>query len=85
MFDSKRSKLSDNVLSDVRVRDFRGNKQNVFFEFRVFNPFASSYSHLSPDKCYEKFESARSDEYEQRINKIDCGSFTSMVLSSLEG
>ncbi len=50
VIDSKRAKLSDDALSDVRVRGFWGNKQNAFFEFRVFNPFASSYSHLSPDK-----------------------------------
>jgi hypothetical protein len=83
--DSKRAKLMDGALSDVRVRDFWGNKQNAFFEFRVFNPFASSYSHMTPEECYSRFENTRSAEYEQRINKVDCGSFTPMVMSNSGG
>ena len=61
---------------------FYGNKQNAFFEFRVFNSFAMSYSHLTPEECYTLFETTRSAEYEERINKVDCGSFTPMVMSS---
>ena len=83
--DSKRSKLMDGALSDVRVRDFWGNKQNAFFEFRVFNSFAMSYSHMTPEECYERFETTRSAEYEERINKVDCESFTPMVMSSSGG
>ena len=83
--ESKRAKLMDGALSDVRVRGFRGNKRNAFFEFRVFNSFAKSYSLLKPAECYERFESTRSAEYEDRINKVDCGSFTPMVMSSSGG
>ena len=83
--DSKRAKLMDGALSDVRVRGFWGNKQNAFFEFRVFSPFASSYSNMTPAECYSRFESTRSAEYEQRINKVDCGNFTPMVMSSSGG
>ena len=83
--ESKRAKLMDGALSDVRVRGFYGNKQNAFFEFRVFNSFAMSYSHLTPEECYTRFETTRSAEYEERINKVDCGSFTPMVMSSSGG
>jgi hypothetical protein len=83
--ESKQAKLMDGALSDVPVRDIWGNKQNAFFEFRVFTPFASSYSHMTPEECYSRFENTRSAECEQRINKVDCGSFTPMVMSSSGG
>ena len=40
---------------------------------------------MTPEECYERFETTRSDEYEERINKVDCGSFTPMVMSSSGG
>ena len=83
--ESKRAKKMDGALSDVRVRGFWGNQQNAFFEFRVFNSCAKSYSQMKPAECYERFETIRSAEYEERINKVDCGSFTPMVLSSSGG
>ena len=83
--ESKRAKSMDGALSDVRVRGFYGNKQNAFFEFRVFHSFAKSYVPLKPSELYTRFENARSAEYEERINKVDCGSFTPMVMSSSGG
>ena len=64
---------------------FGGYTQIAFFEFRVFNSFAMSYSHLTPKECYERFETTRSAEYEERINKVDRGSLTPMVMSSSGG
>ena len=75
----------DGARSDVRVRGFWGNQQNAFLEFRVYYSCAKSYSSLKPAECYNRFESTRSAEYEERINKVDCGSFTPMVLSSSGG
>ena len=75
----------DGALSDVRVRAFWRNQQSAFFEFRVFNSCAKSYSSMTPAELYERFESTRSAEYEERINKVDCGSFTPMVMSSSGG
>ena len=83
--ESKRAKRMDGARSDVRVRGFWGNQQHAFFEFRVFYSCAKSYSSLKPAECYNRFESTRSAEYEERINKVDCGSFTPMVLSSSGG
>ena len=40
---------------------------------------------MTPAELYERFESTRSAEYEERINKVDCGSFTPMVMSSSGG
>src|SRR5689334_544707 len=34
---------------------------------------------------YTRFESLRAREYEERINQVDCGSFTPMIMSSTGG
>ncbi len=83
--ESKRAKLMDGARSDVRIGGFWGNKQHAFFEFRVFYSQAKSYFPLKPQQCYKRFEDARSAEYAERINKVDCGNFTPMVMSSSGG
>jgi len=38
---------------DIVARDFWGqNRQHVFFDIMVFNPFAHSHSHSSLSRCY---------------------------------
>ncbi len=83
--ESKQAKITEGALSDVRVRGYWGNQQNAFFEFRVFYPLAKSYASLKPAECYTRFEKSRSAQYEEQINKVDCGSFTPMIMSSTGG
>jgi hypothetical protein len=71
--------------SDVRVRGFWGNRKDAFFEFRVFNPFASSFATKSVDAMFSSASQARKREYEERINVVDNGSFTPMILASTGG
>lgn len=79
------AKTEDDCRSDVRVRSFWCKEQNAFFEFRIFYPFASSYLSSPLPALYRRFAKERKREYEERINKVDSGSFTPMVASSTGG
>jgi hypothetical protein len=84
-FDHKTAKVAPDVRSDVRVRGFFTKEQNAFFEFRIVYPFASSYLKMNPADLYEHVAHLRKMEYEQRINQVDNGSFTPMILLSTGG
>ena len=84
-FDHKTAKVAADVRSDVRVRGFFTKEQNAFFEFRIVYPFASSYLKLAPAELYEHVAHLRNMEYEQRINQVDNGSFTPMIMLSTGG
>jgi hypothetical protein len=71
--------------SDVRVGGFFDEKRNAFFEFRVFNPNARNNLSKTPATLHDLFEKARSREYKQRINEVDCGDFVPMIMSSTGG
>jgi hypothetical protein len=79
------ARTEDECRSDVRVRGFWREQQNAFFEFRVFYPFASSYLSTSLPALYKRQAGDRKRQYEERINRVDCGSFTPMVASSTGG
>jgi hypothetical protein len=79
------AKVEEECRSDVRVRGFWRKGQDAFFEFRVFYPFASSYLSSSLPALYRRHSKARKREYEERINRVDCGSFTPMVAASTGG
>jgi len=83
--DYKSANRRPDARSDVRVRGFWGNRQDAFFEFRVFNPFASSYASKSVDAMFSSASQARKREYAQRVIRVNHGSFTPMVLASTGG
>ena len=76
---------SDDARSDVRVRGFYTNMKNAFFEFRIFYPFARSYSDKTPAQLYHQMEQMRKREYEERIRGIEDGDFIPMIMSSSGG
>ena len=76
---------SQDAKLDVRVRGFWGNKKDAFFEFRVFYPFASSLAKKSVEASFGHMSKARKREYQERINQVDNGSFTPMILASTGG
>ena len=82
VLDLKTANRSDEARSDVRVRGFWGNKQNTFFECRVFYPFAKSHLSDSISTNYKTIAKKRRNEYEQRITTIDNASFTPLIMSS---
>lgn len=76
---------ADEARSDVRIRDFWGNKKNAFFDFRVFYPFASSYRRRALSAVYKACGQEKKRAYQERINLTEDGSFTPMVLSTSGG
>ena len=75
----------DEARSDVRVRGFWGNKQDAFFDFRVFYPLAPSYCHKNLKSVYRQHSREKKRAYEERITRVDNGSFTPMVMSTAGG
>ena len=75
----KSSKIGDDARSRWKLL---GNNQSAFFEFRVFYPFARAYSSGSPCDVFDRIEMSRKREYRERINVVDSGCFTPMVISS---
>jgi len=56
---------------DVVARDFWGrNKQRVFFDVRVFNPFARSYFRTPLSKCYHLHEREKRQAYDERVREL---------------
>ena len=57
----------------------------AFFDVRVFNPFAKTHMKSELDKAFETAENEKKDEYNERVIKIEHGSFTPLVLSAYGG
>ena len=78
--------VSDEARSDVRVRGFWGKWRNAFFDFRVFYPHATSYAHpKSLASVYRKHSLEKKREYSERVEQVEAGSFTPMIMSSMGG
>ena len=81
----KTANRKDDARSDVRIRGFWRKQQSAYFEFRVFYPFAQTYKSTEPAKLYDKIARVRELQYKERINIVDNGSFTPMIMSSTGG
>ena len=82
-FDHKTAKVVFGQMSESEV--FFTKEQNAFFEFRIVYPFALSYLKMTPADLYQHVAHLRKMEYEQRINQVDNGSFTPMIMLSTGG
>ena len=61
----------DGAQLDVVARDFWGlNKQHVFFDIRVFNPFASCYSQSLLTRYYVTNEQEKRHAYDERVRRV---------------
>ena len=76
----------DGAHLDVVAQSFWGRyRQCVYFDIRVFNPFAQSYLNTSLAQCYRRNEQEKKREYEQRVREIEHGSFAPLVFSTYGG
>ena len=76
---------ADEARSDVRVLGFWGNRRYAFFDFKVFYPFATTYFPLSLASAYRSCSKAKKREYQERVERVEDGSFTPMVMTSAGG
>ena len=61
------------------------DRQRAFFDIRVFNPLALSYSTIPLAQCYTRNEQEKRRAYDQRVRQIEHGSFSPLVFSMGEG
>ena len=61
----------DGARLEVVARDFWGpNRQHAFFDIRVFNPFASSYSRSPLSQYYVTIEQEKRHAYDERLRGL---------------
>jgi len=84
-FASPSSSVSDEARVDVKARGFWQANQIAFFDVRVFNPMAKRYANQSLDKAYRISESEKKRTHNERIIKVEHGTFTPLVFSATGG
>ena len=61
------------------------DRQNAFFDIRVFNPYATSHHGTSLAQCYRRNELEKKRVYEERVTEVEPGSFSPLVFSTSGG
>ena len=59
--------------------------QKVFFDVRVFNPFAKSHLNQKLDTAFKSNENEKKRMYNQRVIEIEHGSFSPLVFTPYGG
>ena len=77
--------VEDGSCVDVVAEGFWNQGQQAFFDVKVFNPLAKTYSSTSLPQCYRRAELEKKRKYEERIREIEHGSFTPLVFSCSGG
>lgn len=70
---------------DIAARGFWQKYEMAFFDVRVFNPFAKSHLSRNLEAVFRTSETEKKTAYNDRIIKIEHGSFTPIVMSALGG
>ena len=79
------AKVDDNCRLDVKCRGFWSSSQDAFFDVRVFNPLALSHQSTIIQATYKSQEQEKKRAYDQRVQEIEYGSFTPLVMSITGG
>ena len=81
----KTANKADEARLDISARDVWTTGQRAFFDVRVFNPFARRYSGQTLSQAYRSNENEKKRFYNDRIMKVEHGTFTPLVFSSSGG
>ena len=84
-FQYKTANDKEGARVDVAARGVWVRGSKAYFDVRVFNPLAPSYSGQTLKTTHKNNEMSKKREYAERILKIEHGSFTPLVFSSLGG
>ena len=79
--DNIRGLSDDGARPDIRARGFWRPAQNAFFDIRLTNLNARSQAHLSADRIFAKHEAEKKRDYNDRIMRVEHGTFTPLVYS----
>ena len=75
----------DEARLDIAARGFWQESAMAFFDVRVFNPFAKTHSKKTLQAAFDNNEKEKKTKYNERVIKIEHGSFTPIVLSAYGG
>ena len=70
---------------DISARGFWQRGELAFFDVRVFNPFAKTHLSKKLENVFREQESMKKREYNDRVIKIEHGSFTPIITSAYGG
>ena len=84
-FTLKSANKYDHARLDVSARGIWIKGSRAFFDIRVFNPFAQTYSDQTLQAAHKSNENAKKREYAERILNVEHGSFTPLVFSCMGG
>ena len=79
------TKREDEARLDIAARGFWQQYEMAFFDVRVFNPFAKTYMKQNLETVFKNAESEKKTDYNERVIRIEHGSFTPIVLSAYGG
>ena len=75
----------DEARLDIAARGFWQRGEMAFFDVRVFNPFAKTHLNSKLDTVFKSNEGSKKREYNERVIKIEHGTFTPIVTSAYGG
>ena len=70
---------------DISARGFWQRGDKAFFDVRVFNPFAKSHLSTNLETVFRQQENQKKRDYNERVIRIEHGSFTPIVTSAYGG
>ena len=73
----------DGARLDIVAKNFWGHdRQNAYFDVRVFNSYARSHRVNTLAQCYKRNEQENKRSYEERIREVEHGSFSPLIFST---
>ena len=82
-FEHRTANREDGAQLDIVAQSFWGrDRQNAFFDVRVFNP---CYRSSTSAQCYRKNKLEKKRAYEERVKEIEHASFSPLVFSAAGG
>ena len=84
-FDYDTANVDKNARLDVAARGVWRSGSRAFFDIRVFNPLAPTYSARSIKAAHKSNENGKKREYNERVLEVEHGSFTPLVFSCFGG
>ena len=75
----------DQARLDIAARGFWQRGEKAFFDVRVFNPFAKTHLSTKLSTVFSSNEERKKREYNERVIRIEHGTFTPIVTSAYGG
>ena len=80
-----RTYIEDDARIVIAARGFWKRGEKVFSDVRVLNPFARTYLCRNLESLFKQNETDKKREYNDRVIRIEHGSFTPIVTSAYGG